>query len=181
MTPIEYEKLVNQILDKSLDLDKLTEMVEEEQKRRKEQEKDEKRKAEVAKCQKALVDAVYDWVCLTDFEEGKRPPAGSVGEFMAKQRINYIFDALLEDTDFKDTLSDLAETKEKKEKREPDTLDINDLNTDPLKDWPGLKKKEEKEEYPDPDKEARILWSKVPDKNPMREWLNMKNHNGLWF
>ena len=49
MTPIDYEKLVNQILDKSLDLDKLTEMVAEEQKHRKEQEKEEKRKAEVEK------------------------------------------------------------------------------------------------------------------------------------
>lgn len=141
MTPIDYEKLVNQILDKSLDLDKLTEMVAEEQNRRKEQEKEEKKKAEVGKCQKALVDALYDWICLTTFKDGEKPPAGSVGEFMMKQRINYLFETLLEDPEVKETLTiDMKKTKEKKAegRREPDTLDINDLNLNPLKDWPGL-------------------------------------------
>lgn len=153
MTPIDYEKLVNQILDKSLDLDKLTEMVAEEQKHRKEQEKEEKRKAERAKCQKALVDAVYDWVCLTDFEEGKKPPVGSYEELMIKQRINYVFDELLEDTNFKGVLSDMKETKEKKVERrrdpvkDPDTLDVNDLNIDPLEAWLKEKNKKDKNIY----------------------------------
>lgn len=151
MTPIDYEKLVNQILDKSLDLDKLTEMVAEEQKHRKEQEKEEKRKAERAKYQKALVDAVYDWVCLTSFKDGEKPPAGSIPEFMIKQRINYVFDELLEDTDFKGVLSNMKETKEKKEGRrdpvkDPDTLDINDLNIDPLEAWLKEKNKKDKKD-----------------------------------
>lgn len=147
MTPIEYEKLVNQILDKSLDLDKLTEMVAEEQKRRKEQEKIEKKKAEAARCQKALVDAVYDWACLTNFEEGKKPPVGSYDEFMIKQRINYIFDELLGDTDFKSAFSDMKETREKRDTaagvREPNTLNVNDLNMEPINEW--LKKKNYKD------------------------------------
>lgn len=152
MTPIDYEKLVNQILDKSLDLDKLTEMVAEEQDRRKEQEKEEKRKAERAKCQKALVDAVYDWVCLTDFEEGKKPPAGSIPELMIKQRINYVFDELLEDVDFKDVVSDMKKTREKKAEgrrdpvKDPNTLDINDLNIDPLEAWLKEKNKKDKKD-----------------------------------
>lgn len=147
MTPIEYEKLVNQILDKSLDLDKLTEMVAEEQKRRKEQEKTEKRKSEAARCQKALIDAVYDWACLTSFEEGEKPPVGSYAEFMIKQRINYIFDELLGDTDFRSVFSGTKETREKKEEaagaREPDTLNVNDLNMEPINKW--LKKKNYKD------------------------------------
>lgn len=178
MTPIDYEKLVNQILDKSLDLDKLTEMVAEEQKRRKEQEKDEKRRAEVEKCKTALVDAVYDWVWLTNFEEEKKPPVGSLGEYMLKERIKNIFEMLLEDPEIKDTFSNLNGTKEEEEdvRREPHTLDINDLNIDPIE---ALRKK--KEELREPEHDPEVLWSNVSDKSPIREWLNYKNKGGYWF
>lgn len=178
MTPIDYEKLVNQILDKSIDLDKLTEMVAEEQKRRKEQEKDEKRKAEVEKCKTALVDAVYDWIFLTDIKKENKPSVGSLGEYVLKERIKRTFEMLLGDPKVIDTFSNLDGTKEEKEdvQREPDTLDINDLNMDPIE---ALRKK--KEEQREPEHDPEVLWSNVSDKSPIREWLNYKNKGGYWF
>jgi len=152
MTPIDYEKLVNQILDKSLDLDKLTEMVAEEQKRRKEQEKEEKRKAEVEKCKTALVDAVYDWIFLTDLKKENKPSAGSLGEYVLKERIKRTFEMLLGDPEVIDTFSNLNETKEEEVEgrrdpvKDPSTLDINDLNIDPLEAWLKEKNKKDKKD-----------------------------------
>lgn len=59
MTPVEYENLVNQILDKKIDLDKLTELVEAEGERR---EQEEKKNREVTRAREDAVNAMIIYI-----------------------------------------------------------------------------------------------------------------------
>ena len=59
MTPVEYENLVNQILDKKIDLDKLTELVETESERR---EQEEKKDQAIIKARNNAVDAMIEYI-----------------------------------------------------------------------------------------------------------------------
>ena len=59
MTPVEYENLVNQILDKKIDLDKLTELVEAEGERR---EQEAKKDQAVTRARKEAVDAMIEYI-----------------------------------------------------------------------------------------------------------------------
>ena len=59
MTPVEYENLVNQILDKKIDLDKLTELVEAEGERR---EQEEKKNHVITRAREDAVDAMITYI-----------------------------------------------------------------------------------------------------------------------
>ena len=59
MTPVDYENLVNQILDNKLDLDKLTELVNAEGERR---EQEAKKNQAVTRARKNAVDAMIEYI-----------------------------------------------------------------------------------------------------------------------
>ena len=116
MTPVEYENLVNQILDKKIDLDKLTELVEAEGERR---EQEAKKDQAVTRARKEAVDAMIEYIgTIMDDADTKEYLASAQCRKEFTESLESLEKAIKESrsflTKYESCLKDAA-TKEKKE------------------------------------------------------------------